>query len=145
MASQASPASDVYRATPRFGLAALLGLMTVFAILFASLRHLDAPNVLYPFFGTLGFATGLAQMRWGGMPRMASVGAGATLLPLWIVGFAIWWAPRRWNSYVFEFTCSLAFAVLIGGFLGYLTGAVVAGVFLLADKLEQSTRSKASA
>jgi hypothetical protein len=147
----------MYGASRAFDLFTLMAITLAFALLFAAL------NVLAPAFegspATLtwlisGYVTliALAQMFMfeGKNPRRASVFAGPfVMLMILIVG---WTFGSRmplgqalffsiWSSVAFGFFAGyLSVAVvagvfLVGFFAGYLSGAVVAGVFLVADAM----------
>lgn len=121
-----------YSVPQRFGIAALLGMTTLFACLFAALRAMNAPPVFYLFFGSVGSVIGLAQMKMGGMPRTASALAGAILLPVWLVITAVFSDEFGADSPT-AILATLPCSVVGGGLLGYLTGAILAGVFLVLD------------
>lgn len=121
-----------YSVPRRFGMAALLAIMTALACLFGGLRFLDAPPVVYLFLGTEVMVICVAQMLYNAEPRRASVVAGAILLPVFSLGSAFF---LRGGDQV-EALCWAIPSVAFGAFAGYLVGACVAGIFLLMDKLE---------
>ncbi len=122
----------VYSVPKRFGLSALLALMTALACLFGALRLFDTPPVIYLFLGTQVMVICVAQMFYNAEPRRASMVAGAILLPIFLAGTAFF-VPGRESGGVL---CMAVPGILFGGFAGYLIGTCVAGVFLLMDKLE---------
>ncbi len=122
----------VYSVPKRFGLSAILAMMTAIAFLFGALRRLDAPPMVYLFLGTLVMVICLVQMFFGEVPRQASVIASAALLPLFSFGMAF----TTNGADPAEAVCSIIGGIPIGAFVGYLVGACAAGVFLLMDKLE---------
>lgn len=126
------PREKVYSVPKRFGLAALLALMTALACLFGALRLVDTPPVVYLFLGTQVMVICVAQMFYNAEPRRASMIAGAILMPIFSAGMAFF-VPR--GDFGFAL-CSILPAVVFGAFAGYLIGTCVAGVFLLMDKLE---------
>jgi hypothetical protein len=153
----------MYGASRAFDLFTLMAITLAFALLFAAL------NVLAPAFegspATLtwlisGYVTliGLAQMFMfdGKNPRRASVLAGPFVMLMiliagWTFGSRMSLGPALflsiWSSVAFGFFAGyLSGAVVAGVFLvwssvafgffaGYLSGAVVAGVFLVADAM----------
>ena len=136
VSDRASP--DGYRVPQRFSLAEILAMMTVFGLLFGALRFFEAPATLYLFLGTQAVAICLVQMRFGEVPRGASTLVGCIFLPLWVwilssVGSAE--LPGDFQGTLAELPIVLAF----GGLLGYCTGALTAGVFLILDVLDGST------
>jgi hypothetical protein len=115
----------------RFGMSAILGIMTALAILFGCLRWMNAWPVFYFFFGVQSLAICLVQMFYGQTPRLASIIAGAIILPLFALAAAAL-SDRRDAS----FLCAAIGFVPFGALLGYLTGTCAAGVFLVMDYLE---------
>jgi hypothetical protein len=114
-----------------FGMSAILGIMTALAILFACLRWLDAWPVFYFFFSALALVICLAQMLYGKTPRLASIVAGAIMLPLFSLGAVLF--DEDVNPAII---CLLVGFVPFGALMGYLTGTCAAGVFLVMDILE---------
>jgi hypothetical protein len=131
-----APAPAQYMVPRRFGMSAILGIMTALAILFGCFRMLNAEPVVYLFFGMQTLVICFVQMLNGKTPRLASSIAGAVLVPLFLMLFMIM-SGRRWDIGRMMFvTISLAFAIPVGAFLGYLTGTCAAGIFLVMDYLE---------
>jgi hypothetical protein len=121
-----------------FGMSAILGIMTALAILFGCLRWMNAFPVLYFFFGVQALAICLVQMFYGQTPRLASIVAGAIILPVFTVVAAVF--NERGNPGI---ACAAVGFVPIGGLLGYLTGTCAAGVFLVMDYLEPYLQGQA--
>jgi hypothetical protein len=127
------PAAAQYAVPRRFGMSAILGIVTALAILFGSFRIYGVDPVLYLFFGVQALVICLAQMLYGKTPRAASAIAGAVLLPLFLIAMA---AYR--NSHRSDVDACVAFASIpMGAFLGYITGTLAAGVFLIMDSAER--------
>lgn len=126
------PREKVYSVPKRFGLAALLALMTALACLFGALRLVDTPPVVYLFLGTQVMMICVAQMFYNAEPRRASMIAGAILMPIFSAGSAFF---LQGEGQAFAFFWVIP-GILFGAFAGYLIGTCVAGVFLLMDKLE---------
>jgi hypothetical protein len=122
----------------RFGMSAILGIMTALALLFGCLRWINAFPVLYFFFGVQALAICLVQMFYGQTPRLASIVAGAIILPVFTVMAAV-----LSDSGGPELVCAVVGFVPIGGLLGYLTGTCAAGVFLVMDYLEPYLQGQA--
>ena len=120
----------VYAVPRRFGTGTLLVATTLFAMLFAFLQWAHArPEEL--FFYTAFVATvSVAQMVFERSPRWASILAGGFYLPLsmfvipLIRGRGVWRGTSSINAVQW---------ILIGLFIGYLGGALVAGIFLASD------------
>jgi hypothetical protein len=121
-----------------FGMSAILGIMTALAILFGCLRWMNAFPVLYFFFGVQALAICLVQMFYGRTPRLASIIAGAIILPVFTVIAAV--LNGRGNPGV---ACAAVGFVPVGALLGYLTGTCAAGVFLVMDYLEPYLQGQA--
>jgi hypothetical protein len=132
---QAEPAK--YKVPPRFGMSAILGIMTALALLFGSFRIMNAPPVVYLFFGLQTIVICVVQMAHGKTPRLASAIAGAVLAPIFTVVLANEEIPMSRAERYFFATFALMFSVPVGAFLGYLTGTCSAGIFLVMDYAEQ--------
>jgi hypothetical protein len=126
------PKEKVYSVPKRFGLSALLALITALACLFGGLRRLDTPPVIYLFLGTEVMAICVAQMFYNAEPRRASMIAGAILMPIFLAGTAFFVPGPDLRGTL----CMIVPGVVFGAFAGYLIGTCVAGIFLLMDKLE---------
>jgi hypothetical protein len=127
------PAPAQYMVPQRFGMSAILGIMTALAILFGAFRFLNVPPLLYLFFGLQAIVICIAQMLYGRTPRVASAVAGAVILPV----FMLLTAAYLDDSPDMGLFCLLFFSVPAGAFLGYVTGTMAAGVFLVMDYAEQ--------
>jgi hypothetical protein len=127
------PGGPQYVVPQRFGLSAILGIMTALALLFGIMRWLEADAGWYLFFGAQSVVICLVQMFHGKTPRSASAVAGAILAPLFVLGWA-WFGRQDFD--VAAVLCLMVACVPFGGFIGYLNGACAAGVFLVMDKLE---------
>ncbi len=129
-----------YQVPTRFGMSAMLVFMTLFGFLFAALRYLDAWPVMYLFFASLAMATGITQMRMGGVPRIASAAAGAILLPLWIFAGVFFMGQQvgQQNArYLLLAALTLPITAPAGALIGYFSGTLMAGVFLTLDLTEK--------
>jgi hypothetical protein len=113
-------------------MSAILGIMTALAILFGCLRWMNAFPVVYLFFGLLTVVICLVQMFYGKTPRGASAVAGAILLPVFAFCASWFYGDGEADAIM----CALLMGVPFGGLLGYLTGTMAAGIFLVMDKLE---------
>ncbi len=116
----------------------LLAMVTLFALMFSLLSYQDANPAWYVAWGL--FITGviLGQMfLYGGKePRLASCIAGAIAAPIsFDVAFAMLTDPGpRWGDVIGVAFGSAIPAAIIGVGLGYLTGTVCAGIFLLSER-----------
>src|SRR4051794_31494554 len=119
------PAPARYMVPKRFGMSAILGIMTALAVLFGAFHVLNAPPPIYLFFGLQTLLICFAQMLGGKTPRLASSVAGAALVPVFLLPILLS-EMRRWGND----DTAIAWAVFylfivgmpIGAFLGYLTG-----------------------
>ncbi|HEY2410895.1 MAG TPA: hypothetical protein VGI40_01555 [Pirellulaceae bacterium] len=131
-----SPTPARYMVPKRFGMSAILGIMTALAILFGAFRLLNAPPPVYLFFGLQTLVICFAQMFNGKTPRLASSVAGAILVPLFIIPLIAGDRRLDQEEFLMVTACVFIFGVPIGAFLGYLTGTCAAGIFLVMDYLE---------
>src|SRR5688572_29636997 len=86
-----SPGPAQYQVPRRFGMSAILGIMTALAVLFGGFQMYDAHPVLYLFFGVQVLVICLAQMLYGKTPRFASAVSGGLLLPVFLIGSIAFW------------------------------------------------------
>lgn len=124
---------QIYVVPQRFGMSAILGIMTALAVLFGILQSLDAHPFTYLFLGVLSLVICVVQMFFGGVPRMASVAAGTVVFAIFVLSIPFVTPRVPLEVVVFLFVLSLPF----GGLLGYLTGTCAAGIFLVMDQLER--------
>lgn len=118
-----------YRVPERFGLSAILTLLTTFAILFGLLNFANAPPAVYLFLGLQISAICLTQIMLGSAPRSGSAFCGAVLLPVCIL--MTFDFPPLMPRDIFLYC--LLFLVGSGAVLGYIFGALAAGFFLVMD------------
>jgi hypothetical protein len=124
-----------YVVPKRFGLSAILGIMTVVAMLFGGLHWMRAWPVFYLFFGVLVIAICLVQMFSGRAPRLASTIAGTIFLPGFVF-VSLLFNPHIDSGDWLEVTVVLTSCLPAGALVGYLTGTCAAGIFLVMDALE---------
>jgi len=132
-----SPTPAQYMVPKRFGMSAILGIMTALALLFGAFRLLNASPPVYLFFGLQTLVICFAQMLNGKSPRLASSVAGAILVPLFGISFIAAGSRHLYREqFLIALLMFLIFGAPIGAFLGYLTGTCAAGIFLVMDYLE---------
>jgi len=154
MSESASPVRPPRKQTGvprRFGVAVLLVITTMYAVLFAGLKQLIA--VVFPesassaniatghamfFVEVVGFFTivGLAQavLFKGRNPRAASITTGIVLSTLIvIVGLPV---ARSSGRGMYTILFFLYYFTGCGALPGYLAGGLIAGVFLLFNKIQ---------
>jgi hypothetical protein len=130
------PTPAQYMVPRRFGMSAILGIMTALALLFGGFRLLNAPPGVYLFFGLQTLVICFAQMLNGKSPRLASSVAGAVLAPLFVPALLAGDMRLSGKEKLIFMIFLMAFSVPVGAFLGYLTGTCAAGIFLVMDYLE---------
>jgi hypothetical protein len=130
-----SASAEGYRVPPKFSIAEILAMITVFAFLFGALRFFGAPAPLYLFLGTQAVVICLVQMRFGEVPRGASMVVGCIFLPVWSWLTLLMGHGQQLIGFEGSFA-ELPMVAAFGGLLGYCTGALAAGVFLIMDSLE---------
>jgi hypothetical protein len=132
------PGQGVHVVPQRFGLTSIFGLTTLMAILFGSLRQVDAHPGVYFSLSVTTLVVCVVQMfhiRW---PRSVSALAGAAAMPIcFIISIELW--PSRY-VYMMGWDAVLLWGSLFfipaGAFVGYLSGACLAGIFLIQDLFE---------
>jgi hypothetical protein len=125
-----------YQVPDRFGLGAIMALLTIYSMIFAWLRSIGAPPGVYFFVGSLGLLVCLSQIVLGSVPRGASVLVGTIYLPLWCLVYVIW--VRQMDPL---FVVGAPCIALFGAFLGYAVGTLAAGCFMAMHLLESSILS----
>lgn len=145
---KATSKTRAYGAPRVFDLFTLLAITLAFALLFAMLGLLapafDAnPTDLTLFISGLVTIVGFSQMWLFGAknPRLASLVSGPFALAV-VLMFPFIATSDHWLTAVFA---SFSIGILFGPFAGYLAGAVVAGVFLVADKFRMRFMQSSSA
>ena len=128
-----------YTVPKRFGMTAILGLLTTLAIIFGALNYARAPAVVYLFIGSEIVGICLAQIFLGAAARSGSSLTGAILLPFW--AYIMLHIPR-FDPLVH--LAILASMLALGALIGYCIGALAAGFFLAMDLIESLITSEAS-
>lgn len=145
-----TPAAGVPR---RFGMAVLMLLMTMYAVLFAAMKLLNAEVTYFLIVAVLATGVGLGQMLlFGGRyPRAASIWVGMCLFPLEaVVAYLIAFLGsahsgiERFEVVVLAILMAVPMAA-VGALFGYLMGGLTAGVFLLIDRFAKNTAPEPAA
>ena len=141
----ASTGPAQYVVPQRFGMSAILGIMTALSLLFGIFRLMNAAPVMYLFFGVEALLICVVQMFHGKTPRIASAIAGAIILPAFLIVAAVYASHRPRGSFDWDdllgIACMCLSSLPIGAFLGYITGTLAAGVFLVMDAIESGLLS----
>ncbi|QDV70190.1 hypothetical protein Poly24_39090 [Rosistilla carotiformis] len=118
----------VYGAPRRFDLATMLTVTTSYALMFAIIRACGAPDGMLLWAGGFVTLVGAAQalLFSGASPRAASILASVAFV-LVTVGFA---DAASWGVLMIA-------GIFWGVPLGYLTGALIGGIFLIADAIRR--------
>jgi len=130
------PAQKIYSAPRRFDLFTIMVVTAAYAILLSGMSALE----FYPLVScsVAGFITlvGVGQplLFRGRYPRLASVVMGATLYFFGCLVFA--YLHPRWGVLPM-IPFALIASGIFGSFFGYLAGAMVGGVFLVADAMRR--------
>lgn len=132
-AQNSAPMAASYAVPKRFGMAGMLAITTFMALLFGLLRACGAHPAVYIFLGVLSLVTCLVQMRYGDVPRIASIAAGTVILPLSALAFVLLTGDSR---QIMATACVTPFLAMAGALSGYLAGACTAGLFLMMDLAE---------
>lgn len=139
---------DLYSVTRRFDLAMMLTGTTGFAVLFAGMRALGTPDFVFAFFAGLIATVAAAQaLLFGGNdPRRASIYSGwvyCVVMPgvLEVLSGVVGLAGQRSGGPVLLVGCISLSAMLLGGVVGYVAGALAAGVFLIAELVREALPS----
>ncbi len=135
------PPKDIYSVPRRFDLASILVVTTAYALLLTALKQLGANEFWMAYIAGLVTWVAAAQVVLfrGNNPRAASWIAGAVYCGVLPVLFMTWqsWFGRR--AVTPAFVVVTFPAVLSGAVLGYLSGAVAAGLFLVIDLVRHWT------
>ena len=122
-----------YCVPKRFGISAIIALVTMFAVIFGGINLLQSKiseftfsPTMHLFFGVELMAIWIGQMRFEESPRRVSTIVGAILMPLFVF-FSIDMPPSSMR------TLAMAALFFFGGLIGYCLGALAAGLFLVLD------------
>jgi hypothetical protein len=123
----------IYSFPRRFGLGTLLVITLVFGALSAYFRWLQWPGELV--LGALCFVglVGAMQFAFERAPRHISVLVGSFVFAAWPIIMRLL-ASRNFNRFdLFDIAFLSAICAIIGAVVGYFTGTLIGGIFLLMD------------
>lgn len=119
----------VYSVPRRFGIGTIFGVATAYALLLWGMQQLDWPPIVIIANGVFLTIVGVMQMAMTKTPRWASMLAGAVALVAMSIGSGLLQRNYMINSR------SIVWIIVGGLIYGYLGGVLVAGVFLVIDKV----------
>ena len=124
-----------YTIPNRFGLRAVLLVIAIFAIVFAVTKAVEAElRVVAPVLSFIVLVC-LAQMLFGGLPRVASAIVGGLVFPISAYINPMFDGHNRLQSLSW---LDLFWFITCGLLAGYLGGVLLAGIFLVADCLREN-------
>jgi hypothetical protein len=123
----------------RFGMGTLVFVVVAASVFFAIAKQLDMPPPLSLLAGSFLSIIGGLQMLMNRVPRAASVGAGAVLLPLTLA--ATWTTSGAASHPLLAIRTGTfpdiifvgAHLAILGAACGYVGGTLVAGLFLVIE------------
>jgi hypothetical protein len=129
------PPTKVYSAPRRFDLATILIVTFAYSLLFGAMRALSFPPMVSVVFAGFISLVGVGQafLFGGNKPRTASLVVGAFFYTLAVAATWLINGPRLYATPALLMVAT--YTIIGGAILGYLAGLMVAGVFLVADKL----------
>jgi hypothetical protein len=132
---KARPPAKVYSAPRRFDLATIFVVTLAYSLLLGAMSAMTFPPVASLFVAGFVSLVGIGQavLFGGARPRTSSVLVGIVLYVCAMLGV---WILGGQRMYPTELMLIMASYSLVGGaILGYLAGALVGGVFLVAEKI----------
>jgi hypothetical protein len=139
--SPRSHESKVYAAPRRFDLATIFIVTVAYSLLFSAMSLLQFPPVIS--LAIAGFVTsvglGQAVLFGGAQPRTASLIMGSVIFSIGMLAYWVFGGSRYFPPSVILIFGS--FIVIGGAILGYLSGALIGGVFMLAEYLRRFVRT----
>lgn len=127
--SDESPITKTYLVPQRFGVGTIMLGTALFGLLFAVMKWLDAPVPLIVAVASFLSCVALGQVIFQRAPRLASAVIGAIFHPALAVAY-IATDPVVDPSGVVAAVVGYA---IFGALVGYITGGLIAGVFLVSD------------
>lgn len=125
----------IYSVPRRFDLATIFVVTLAYSLLFGAMKALSFPPIASAIVGGFVLIVGEAQafLFGGKRPRTASIIAGALMYSLALAAAWIASGPRFYSTS--QLLIPASFTIAGGAILGYLSGVIIGGVFLVADKL----------
>jgi hypothetical protein len=129
----------------RFGIGSLLAVTAACAVFFSILRCRGCPPLAFAILGSFFALVGIGQaVLFGGKePRKASMLVGAAVFCLGVFVTEIFFHTPVPISDLLAWICLLMAAGSVGSIFGYLAGSLIAGIFLVLDRIERRCKSPA--
>ncbi len=130
----------LYQVPRRFGMRTVLAATAGFALMLGIVKWLGVSPVVVIFYTSFIMVVSAAQIAFESKPRLASMVAGGLFLPLLKLGamcFDHGLAAINHGPFTGLFSGGQFFYLCVFGALyGYLIGTMLAGIYLVADKLK---------
>lgn len=138
------PIGKVYSAPRRFDLATIFVVTAAFSLILAAMKWMSLPPLAICFVAGFIAITGIAQaMLFGGRkPRRASAFTGIVMYLLFLLVPAMLYPRLNGGDWYLGI---LVICVVYGSILGYVAGALVGGIFLVADAFRKRLAVPSSA
>jgi hypothetical protein len=136
--------AKLYSAPRRFDLYTLLVVMAAFSLLLGCLSGIGAPPAFSLVLAIFVVLVGLGQalLLGGRRPRLASMLVGLVCFALPFFVFALAAASSAGDIPAFFVIAALLQTLIFGPLFGYIAGALIGGVFLLAEVFRRCLASK---
>ena len=135
---------DHYQVPRRFGLRSILAVTALFAATLSIIKWTAAPIEPFIFYFSLVVVVGAAQVVFERTPRVASILAGSTFVAMMkflVVAFHL--DLHAVDKGLFMGLLSdgkVIYSLLFGALYGYLTGTLLAGLYLMLDTIQYVAR-----
>ena len=114
----------------------MIAATVLFSVIFSGLRAMDASYEMYIAIIALVTLTALSQAFFGKTPRIASTLVGVITFVPWFIIMAVSKGPGI-SSNPEMFVSALLIVTAFSALVGYLSGALAAGIVLILDKIER--------
>jgi hypothetical protein len=135
--TKTSTVPKVYAVPRRFDLATIFVVTLAYSLLFGLMKGISVPTVasvvIAAFISIVG--VGQAFLFGGKQPRTASLIAGVLVYLSFMIAAWLMNGPRMYP--VSFMLIVVSYSIIGGAILGYLAGAIVGGVFLVADAVRK--------
>jgi len=134
------PRNQHYQVPRRFGLRTVLVVTAMFGLMLSVVNWTGASPIILIFYTSFVVLVGTAQVILERSPRLGSMLAGAVILPLLnlsaiVFGNGLEPLNNGLLSGLFA-EDQFVYSMIFGAFYGYLSGTLLAGLYLVSDKLQ---------